>query len=238
LVATSVDRSTCGWISRGKESVIGAHLAGNRCGRSNVKGSMRSLLLVLGVSAIGLVSACADDDSLSALASTTVPVSVSSQTVSTVVSATPGELPGATGTVEISPSPPPLRDFTNTGACSNLFVYAVTGDGRNALLFDFELDELDDVVEVSFDLPDPNVEATFQTGSALKDPLCNDLFGPDFRVDSQRRLTHGHVIVTINRVGTESGQVSVRFTDLGGGTASGLSIGDGQLIAEIGTAGG
>lgn len=199
---------------------------------------MRSLILILGVSAIGLVSACANDDSMSALASTTVPISASPQTVSPEVSTTPEELPETTEAVETSPSRPPLGDFTNTGACTNLFLFAVTGDGRNALLFDFKLDELNDDVELSFDLPDPNVEATFQSGSALNDPLCNDLFGPDFRVDSQQRLVHGHVIVAINRVGLESGQISVRFTDLRGDAASGLSIGDGQLTAEIGTAGG
>ena len=86
------------------------------------------------------------------------------------------------------------------GACGQLFIYVHSADETHAVtvhLTDVTAEQVAAGYTVQVDLPDPSVDVQALRGVQVEDPLCNDLFGPDYRVDQTWTASEGTIALDV-----------------------------------------
>jgi hypothetical protein len=122
---------------------------------------------------------------------------------------TPTAQPSASPSPSPSPTPTPpssgriftQADFTKSGGCGNVFMWAATEDETFAVTMQWnvgqpgEAREFDETVS----LPDAEVQISLQTGTMLSQGFCTDILGmPGHRVDGDAPAVSGTVRLNLD----------------------------------------
>lgn len=131
---------------------------------------------------------------------------------------TPSPMPTPTPTISPGPtsSPSPTAagrvftaaDFTKSGGCGDVFMWATTEDDTFAVVVDWREAATKAVEAGSFDetvsLPDPDVSVSLQVGTMLSAGFCTDIAGmPGHRVDGNAPAVSGTVELAVRPNGDE-----------------------------------
>ena len=115
--------------------------------------------------------------------------------------------PAGEGEGEEPVDPPPAGEIGPSlsikGGCADLVLYARAEDDKAVLLVRLHgivarAHEAGAAQEELFDVPGGGLEIELQLGEAVGDPVCNDVLGPDWRLDHTIGATAGrlHIVVT------------------------------------------
>ena len=114
--------------------------------------------------------------------------------------------PTSTPSAQPSPSPSPTSatagrtftqtDFTKSGGCGNVYMWATTEDETFAVTMQWNVGEPGEAQEFEQTamLPDAEVIVTLQTGAMLTQGFCTDIMGmPGHRIDGEAQAVAGTV---------------------------------------------
>ena len=85
------------------------------------------------------------------------------------------------------------------GGCGDAIFFAIGEANEQALMISVDASERSTTESTVLDvtLPDPSVTVTLTRGAGLDQPMCNDVLGPEYRVDSEVPAVSGTVHIEL-----------------------------------------